>query len=66
MVGKPKFEVDDRVKFMLDDEYIEGKVYIVDRWGTFWDDSDVSYDIMDEQHNILYKHISERHVEAVN
>lgn len=66
MIGHPKYDVDDKVKFKLDEDYIVGKVYIVDRWGTFWDDSDVSYDIMDEQHNILYKHISERNVEDAN
>lgn len=66
MLGKPKYSVGDKVKFLMDDEYITGEVYIVDKWGTFWDDTDVQYDIMVESQKTLYKHIKEAKVESVN
>lgn len=68
MIGKPKFNYKDRVIFNIDGMDLEGKVYIIDAYGTFFDDSDVSYDIMvenDPRHNggkCLYKHIKEKFV----
>jgi hypothetical protein len=66
MKGHPKFNYEDKVKFKLagQDEYIYGTIYIIDKYGTFFDNSDVSYDIMTE--DCLYKHINERLVEAVD
>ena len=58
MIGKPKYKVGDFVSFVLEDKVINGSVYIVDKFGTFEDDSDVGYDIMTE--DCLYKHINER------
>ena len=61
MVGNPKFDIDDLVKFEFGkNEFKVGKVYIIDRYGNFFDDSDVSYDIMVESENCLYKHINEK------
>lgn len=64
MIGKPKFEYNDEVIFKWRDEEKEGKVYIVDAYGTFFDDSDVSYDILVEkgENQGLYKHINEKYV----
>lgn len=69
MIGKPKYKIDDVVSFKLKDEDREytltGKVYIVDRYGTFFDNSDVSYDIMVDSgdypmsYPCLFKHIRE-------
>lgn len=69
MLGKPKYKVGDSVFFKLyedDKEFIiEGKVYIVDAYGTFEQQNEVSYDIMAEQSHFdknskcLYKHIRE-------
>lgn len=69
MIGKPKYKIDDVVSFKLtheDKEYVmTGKVYIVDRYGTFFDDSDVSYDVMIDSgdypiaYPCLFKHINE-------
>lgn len=59
MKGYPKYEYGDIVKFNIKNEVITGKVYIIDKYGTFEDDSDVSYDILDESNHILYKHIRE-------
>lgn len=62
MLGKPKFKVGDVVKFIAGARILEGEVEIVDAWGTFWDKTDVSYDILVEKDNMLYKHISEKEV----
>ena len=63
MVGNPKFKVGDKVSFNLNGQKKVGTVYIVDKWGTFFDDSDASYDILVEEENCLYKHINERGVQ---
>lgn len=68
MLGKPKFNYEDNVEFDLDGQTLNGKIYIIDRFGTFFDNSDVSYDIMVENsphfdgQPCLYKHISEKDV----
>ena len=63
MIGKPKYKVDDRVKFLFNEnDSHEGVIYVVDKYGTFFDKSDVSYDIYVEEENILYKHINEKYV----
>ena len=59
MVGKPKYTYGDVVEFKCVDGVKTGIVAIVDRYGTFMDDSDVSYDILNKQENILYKHFRE-------
>lgn len=78
MIGKPKFKHGDKVKFVLEDKEYIGEIWIIDKFGTFEDDSDVSYDIMvkdafkegddfyrhNENNDCLFKHISEREVEA--
>lgn len=64
MLGKPKFNYGDKVQFTLSDgTTYKGSVYIIDRFGTFEDNTDVSYDIMVDDYNgkqCLFKHISER------
>lgn len=63
MIGKPKYKEDDKVEFELSEgEVHEGTVWIVDKYGTFFDKSDVSYDIYVEEENMLYKHINEKYV----
>lgn len=63
MIGKPKYNVGDNVSFMLQDEKKNGEIYIIDKYGTFEDNSDVSYDILVKEENCLYKHINERLIE---
>lgn len=77
MIGKPKYNYGDKVKFVLEDKEYIGEVWIIDKFGTFEDNSDVSYDIMvkdafkvgnDHYHpngnnDCLFKHISEKLVE---
>ena len=68
MLGKPKYNYDDIVKFKMthnDKEVeIEGTIYIIDAYGTFEQNEEVSYDIMTETSPImnepcLFKHIRE-------
>lgn len=64
MKGNPKFQYGNLVKFELNGEIKEGTVYIIDKYGTFEDDSDVSYDILvkNENEHCLYKHINEKYL----
>lgn len=60
MKGKPKFKVGDEVCFEFQGKTKVGVVFVVDAYGTLYDDSDVSYDIMVEKENMLYKHFTEK------
>ena len=62
MLGNPKYTEGDIVEFECNDEIKEGTIYIIDEYGTFFDDSDVSYDIFVEEENILYKHFTEHSI----
>lgn len=62
MLGNPKYTEGDRVQFTFNGQVKTGTVEIVDEYGTFFDDSDVSYDILIEEENTLYKHIREDRV----
>lgn len=71
MLGHPKFDYGDKVQFEIyfgDDtnELVNliGTVAIIDKYGTFADDSDVSYDVVVEGIG-LFKHISERGLRRV-
>ena len=69
MIGKPKYKVGDRVSFKIKDDgedfVVNGKVYIVDAYGTFEQNEEPSYDIMakeshyDKDSSCLYKHVRE-------
>lgn len=73
MIGKPKFKRDDKVKFNIsykDKNYILfGTIYIIDAYGTFEQNEEVSYDIMVEEGDFptefpcLFKHVRESKVE---
>jgi len=75
MLGKPKYDYGELVEFsiLLDNiEYsLVGKVYIIDAYGTFEQNKDVSYDIMVEEsplHNggpCLYKHLIETRLHKI-
>lgn len=66
MLGKPIFTLGDKVWFDFNGSPICGTIEIVDKWGTFEDDSDVSYDIFSNSENCLYKHIPESFVHPFN
>lgn len=71
MLGKPKYSIGEEVVFHLEnrrgvDTSFIGKIYIIDAYGTFEDNTDVSYDILakdaDDGKDILFKHVSEKSV----
>ena len=62
MLGKPKYKVGDIVKFELGKGVKEGIVFVVDRYGTFEYTEDVSYDFINKDENIVYKHFPEKYV----
>lgn len=62
MIGNPKFQIDDTVEFRWNDTEVTGSVTIVDRFGTFEQSEEVSYDIFVAEQNTLYKHILESDV----
>ena len=64
MKGYPKFKVGDNVSFTINNETRNGFIYIVDTYGAFGL-ADVSYDILVETEDCLYKHIEEKYVEKV-
>ncbi len=66
MIGKPKYNYKDTVKFEINGETKQGQIYIIDKYGTFFDSSDVCYDIFVKSENMLYKHVNERFVSLVN
>lgn len=59
MLGKPKYDYGDVVTFKCGNELKTGIVAIIDANGTFFDQSDVSYDILNKEENMLYKHFRE-------
>lgn len=69
MLGKPKYDYGDIVSFKIktlegNEVTLMGEVYIIDEYGTFWDSSDVSYDIMVSEGDYpqlpcLFKHFRE-------
>jgi hypothetical protein len=62
MLGKPKYKEGETVKFIANNELKTGFVFVVDKFGTWDYTEDVSYDIMVESENCLYKHIPEKYV----
>lgn len=61
MIGKPKYKAFDEVEFEFNEgEIHKGTIMIVDKYGTYFDKSDVSYDIYVEEENTIYKHIKEK------
>lgn len=65
MKGFPKFKICDKVHFEFTingEKYSEdGEIVVVDKYGTWDDDSDVSYDIKLEDGS-WWKHINEKYV----
>lgn len=61
MLGNPKYRQGQIVTF-LTPTMKEGIIEIVDVYGTFEDNTDVSYDILVPNENCLYKHINEKFI----
>ena len=68
MKGNPKFKYEEKVKFKFNDEIKEGTIYIIDRYGTWDNPSDVSYDIISTYNGkeCLFKHITEKLVSKLD
>lgn len=62
MLGHPKYTYGDVVTVKFGDHVFDGVIAIIDKYGTFGDDSDVSYDILNKKENMLYKHCNEKYV----
>lgn len=73
MIGCPKYDFGDIVKFRFEGKELSGAIGVVDKYGTFFDNSDVSYDIMVYESGptslslrtsvkIFYKHIPEKFI----
>lgn len=68
MLGHPEYKYGEEVMFDCNGQSLKGRIYIIDAYGTFFDNSDVSYDIMVENSprynnaKCLYKHINEKYV----
>ena len=63
MIGKPKYAVGDKVQIKIDDDWVDGEIGIVDKYGTFFNPNEVSYDVwFNFGEPILYKHIPEDYV----
>ncbi|MGN0650676.1 MAG: hypothetical protein ACI4KM_09595 [Oscillospiraceae bacterium] len=68
MLGKPKYKLGERVKFKCNGAWLVGVVEIIDSYGTFEQNEEVSYDILSELNGepCLYKHIRESGVFPVD
>lgn len=69
MLGKPQFTYEDVVSFEVKDmdgkiRNVIGKIAVVDRWGTFFDNTDVQYDVRGYD-GTFYKHIHEKNITLV-
>ena len=69
MKGFPKFKIGDKVhfEFTVDGEkYSEdGEIVVVDKYGTWEDNSDVSYDV-ELLDGTWWKHINEKFVSSLS
>ena len=51
------YDYGDEVSFSFDGEDYTGTIEIIDKFGTFFDNSEPYYDIFMKEHNILVKHV---------
>ena len=56
---RPDYIYGDKVKFRFGEEILTGVVEIVDRYGTFEQNDEPSYDLYRKENNTLYKHVRE-------
>lgn len=56
-VPPAKYDVNDSVSFTMNDETKTGYIAIVDKYGTFEQSEEPSYDVYVDAENVLYKHI---------
>ena len=51
------YDYDDEVTFKICDNIKTGTIIVVDKYGTFEQNEEPSYDILVKDENVLYKHI---------
>lgn len=58
-IPEPKYDYGDIVSFTVDGRRVSGEVYIIDRYGTFEQNEEPSYDVMvcEGDARILFKHV---------
>ena len=64
---QPLYKENDNVSFLLDGEQYIGTIFIVDKFGIFFDNSEPYYDIWIEVQGkkILVKHIPQSRIEGL-
>lgn len=65
MLGKPLYSRGQSVEFESNGKTVKGKIEIIDKYGTFEQNEEVSYDIYSEEENMLYKHIRESWIKNI-
>lgn len=51
------YNYNDKVSVIIDEKQYTGIIEIIDRFGTFFDNSEPYYDIFIEKDNLLIKHV---------
>lgn len=59
MIGKPEYTLRQAVEFTISGKTVKGEIRVIDKYGTFEQNEEVSYDIFSPEENMLYKHIKE-------
>lgn len=65
MIGNPKYEYHEVVKFEFGNEIKVGTIEIIDAYGTFGQSEQPSYDLMVKDENCFYKHILESNIHKI-
>lgn len=60
------YDYGDTVFFLLDGKCYIGTIEIIDKFGTFFDNSEPYYDIYIKEHNILAKHMPQSFIRKVD
>ncbi len=60
--GHPVYSYGDTVEFQWGEAIKVGEIHIVDKWGTFEQNDEPSYDIRCTEDNTLYKHVLESEI----
>ena len=70
MLGKPKYNFDEPVVVKIDNIFYIGRIAIIDKFGTFFDNTDVHYDVLIEEYKdgnpCLIKHLPESSLRSVD
>ena len=65
IIGQPKYKRGDVIRFWFGEKLKQGRIEIVDAWGTIEQSEEPSYDILCEAEHCIYKHILESETEGL-